>query len=66
MARSAWAPSRPTPEEAPVHTATVSGFWMDEYVVTNAEFAAVIEAPATAPSRSARLIAVSRRPTRAA
>ena len=32
------------PEEAPVHMVTVSGFWMDEYTVTNAEFAAFIEA----------------------
>ncbi|MBS0559803.1 MAG: formylglycine-generating enzyme family protein [Proteobacteria bacterium] len=28
------------PEEAPVHTVSVSGFWMDECAVTNAEFAA--------------------------
>jgi formylglycine-generating enzyme required for sulfatase activity len=27
------------PEEAPVHTVTVSGFWIDEYAVTNADFA---------------------------
>lgn len=26
------------PEEAPVHSETVSGFWMDKYPVTNAEF----------------------------
>jgi formylglycine-generating enzyme required for sulfatase activity len=30
------------PEEAPVRLVTVSGFWMDEYAVTNAEFAAFI------------------------
>ena len=28
------------PEEAPAHTVTVSGFWIDEYLVTNADFAA--------------------------
>ncbi len=27
------------PEEAPVHKATVNGFWMDPHTVTNAEFA---------------------------
>src|SRR5271166_2499857 len=32
------------PEEAPVHTVTVSGFWMDEYAVTNGEFAAFVAA----------------------
>ena len=32
------------PEEAPAHTATVSGFWIDEYVVTNADFAAFVTA----------------------
>ena len=32
------------PEEAPVHSVTVSGFWMDEYAVTNAEFAAFVAA----------------------
>src|SRR5271165_3731243 len=31
-------------EEAPVHTVAVSGFWMDEYAVTNAEFAAFVAA----------------------
>jgi sulfatase modifying factor 1 len=30
------------PEEAPVHTVAVSGFWMDQYAVTNAEFAAFV------------------------
>lgn len=30
------------PEEAPAHTVTVSGFWMDEYAVINAEFAAFV------------------------
>ena len=29
-------------EEAPVHTVTVSGFWLDEHTVTNAEFAAFV------------------------
>ncbi len=32
------------PEEAPVHTASLSGFWMDVHTVTNAEFAAFIRA----------------------
>ncbi len=32
------------PEEAPVHTVTVSGFWMDTHVVTNAQFAAFVQA----------------------
>jgi sulfatase modifying factor 1 len=26
------------PEEAPAHTVTVSGFWMDKYLVTNKQF----------------------------
>jgi len=26
------------PEEAPAHTVTVSGFWMDRYLVTNKQF----------------------------
>jgi formylglycine-generating enzyme required for sulfatase activity len=32
------------PEEAPVHSVTVGGFWMDEHTVTNAEFAAFVAA----------------------
>jgi len=32
------------PEEAPVHEATVDGFWMDRYAVTNEEFARFVEA----------------------
>jgi formylglycine-generating enzyme len=32
------------PEEAPAHTVTVSGFWIDEYLVTNADFAAFVTA----------------------
>jgi len=32
------------PEEAPVHTVRVSGFWMDAHTVTNAEFAAFVQA----------------------
>jgi formylglycine-generating enzyme required for sulfatase activity len=32
------------PEEAPAHAVTVSGFWMDECAVTNAEFAAFVAA----------------------
>src|SRR5215831_19328318 len=31
-------------EEAPVHKATVSGFWMDKYLVTNADFAHFVDA----------------------
>src|SRR6516225_10798404 len=31
-------------EEAPAHTVSVSGFWIDEYVVTNADFAAFVTA----------------------
>ncbi len=34
------------PEEAPVHTVTISGFWMDAHTVTNADFAAFIAATA--------------------
>jgi formylglycine-generating enzyme required for sulfatase activity len=30
------------PEEAPAHAVTVSSFWIDEYAVTNADFAAFI------------------------
>jgi sulfatase modifying factor 1 len=32
------------PEEAPVHPATVRGFWMDRHPVTNAAFARFVEA----------------------
>ena len=32
------------PEEAPVHAAMVGGFWIDEYAVTNAKFAAFVAA----------------------
>jgi formylglycine-generating enzyme len=32
------------PEEAPAHKAAVSGFWIDEYVVTSANFAAFVAA----------------------
>ena len=32
------------PEEAPAHLVTVDGFWMDQYTVTNEDFAAFIEA----------------------
>ncbi len=35
---------RAYPEEAPVHNATVDGFWIDECAVTNAEFAAFVAA----------------------
>ena len=32
------------PEEAPTHTVTVDGFWMDRYTVTNADFRRFVEA----------------------
>ena len=32
------------PEEAPAHSKTVSGFWMDPYPVTNAQFEVFVEA----------------------
>jgi formylglycine-generating enzyme len=32
------------PEEAPAHSRTVSGFWMDPYPVTNAQFETFVEA----------------------
>jgi formylglycine-generating enzyme len=32
------------PEEAPAHKVAVSGFWIDEYLVTNADFAAFVAA----------------------
>ena len=32
------------PEEAPVHTVVVTGFWIDPYAVTNGEFAAFVAA----------------------
>src|SRR5262249_16711983 len=35
--------NRHYPEEAPVHRATVSGFWMDQYLVTNADFERFVE-----------------------
>jgi formylglycine-generating enzyme required for sulfatase activity len=31
------------PEEAPVHISSVGGFWMDQYLVTNAQFRAFVE-----------------------
>lgn len=31
------------PEEAPVHEVTVEGFWIDEFAVTNADFARFVE-----------------------
>jgi formylglycine-generating enzyme len=31
------------PEEAPVHTVSVSGFWIDRYQVTNGEFAQFVQ-----------------------
>ena len=31
------------PEEAPAHTVTVDGFWMDHYAVTNAQFYRFVE-----------------------
>ena len=31
------------PEEAPAHPVTVDGYWMDQYVVTNAQFSRFVE-----------------------
>src|SRR5690348_10211693 len=31
------------PEEAPVHNVSVSGFWMDKFTVTNAQFSTFVE-----------------------
>jgi len=31
------------PEEAPAHSVTVDGFWMDQYTVTNAQFSRFVE-----------------------
>jgi sulfatase modifying factor 1 len=36
--------NRHYPEEAPTHHATVNGFWMDQYTVTNTDFLSFIEA----------------------
>ncbi len=35
---------RAYPEEGPVHTVTVSGFWMDQYQVTNRQFREFVDA----------------------
>lgn len=35
---------RAYPEEAPAHVVTVSGFWIDEYLVTNSKFASFVDA----------------------
>jgi formylglycine-generating enzyme len=32
------------PEEGPAHDVTVAGFWIDEYALTNADFAAFVNA----------------------
>ena len=45
------------PEEAPVHSATVNGFWMDKYEVTNEEFAKFVDATS--------YVTVAERPPRA-
>jgi formylglycine-generating enzyme required for sulfatase activity len=44
------------PEEGPPHRVTVSGFWIDTYAVTNAEFATFVEATGyvTAAERAPR------------
>jgi formylglycine-generating enzyme required for sulfatase activity len=31
------------PEEAPAHSVTVEGFWMDQHAVTNARFSRFVE-----------------------
>jgi formylglycine-generating enzyme len=58
-------------EEAPAHTATVNGFWMDRYTVTNADFRRFVEAtgyvtvaelpanPANYPGAKAEMLAPS-------
>jgi len=46
------------PEEAPVHEASVAGFWMDRFCVTNTEFARFVEATS--------YITVAERPVNAA
>jgi formylglycine-generating enzyme len=35
------------PEEAPVRSVSVDGFWMDEHTVTNAEFRRFVKPQAT-------------------
>ncbi len=35
---------RSYPEEAPIHTVMVDGFWIDEHTITNAEFAGFVAA----------------------
>jgi formylglycine-generating enzyme len=37
-------PDRHYPEEAPVHEVTVGSFWIDEYAVTNRQFASFVAA----------------------
>src|SRR5207247_8075957 len=32
------------PEEAPVHSVDVRGFWMDQYTVTNTQFGSFVDA----------------------
>src|SRR5271166_6525750 len=44
VARSGWATTNAYLEEAPAHAVAVSGFWIDAYVVTNANFAAFVTA----------------------
>ena len=36
--------NRHYPEERPVHSASVDGFWIDRHLVTNEEFACFVEA----------------------
>jgi len=44
------------PEDAPAHVVTVSGFWMDEYAVTNAGSHALSRQQVTERSPNAHLI----------
>ena len=44
------------PEEAPAHTVTVDGFWIDATPVTNAQFRASSRRPATSPGPKSRPI----------
>jgi formylglycine-generating enzyme required for sulfatase activity len=36
--------NRHYPEESPSHSATVGGFWIDQYLITNEQFGRFVEA----------------------
>ncbi len=44
-----------SPDESPVHTVTISGFYIDRYEVSNAQWAACVAAGACAPPTSTTL-----------